>query len=204
MCQICQLGQLCQICQEWKIEQNLLKNIHYSFDYAYSCKKRNLSKLNEHVKSNYTEDITRFFHNDCDNRNIIDIIIDIGKYFFEKDFGYIYFDTDVIINNIPHTSSCDIIGFEHHVFTWSVYEYLFEILQFNRKHGMISPSLPITFDYVIRYMEFSKWYSHNMYIEYEDNFDKIIKYFLSDMSNNITNVFSYKITDIFPFGKLYL
>lgn len=204
MCQICQLGQICKICQEWKIEQKLLKNIHHSFDYAYSCKKRNLSKLNENAKNDNAEDITCFVYDNHDNHNILDFIIGIGKHFFEKEFGYIYFDTDIIINNNSLISSCDNIGFEHHVFTWSIYEYLFEILQFNRKHGMISPTLPITFDYVIRYMEFSKWHTHDMYIEYEDNFDKIVKYFLSDMNNNTKNSFSYKITDIFPYGKLYL
>lgn len=203
MCQICQFGQLCKICQEWNIEQKLLNNIHYSFDYAYSCKKRNLSRLNENVKNNKTTDITDFFHNHNDITNVIDIIIEIGKYFFEQVYGYVYFDTDVIITKKSNMSDCDIAGFEHHIFTWSVYEYMFEILQFNRKHGMISASLPITFDYIVRYMEFSNWHTHEKYIALEDNFDKIIKYFLSDKSN-IKKSFSYNMSDIFPFGKLYL
>lgn len=66
-------------------------------------------------------------------------------------------------------------GLRNCIYTWGHDEYLFDVLQFNRKIGNISTKFPIMADYIIRYHSLYPWHTYGHYIDFEDDFDIEIK-----------------------------
>lgn len=73
-----------------------------------------------------------------------------------------------------YTNNC---GLSNCTFTWGHDEFLYDVLQYNRKIGNVN-NLPEEADYVIRFHSLYPWHTFNEYIEFEDELDKKNKYWV--------------------------
>jgi inositol oxygenase len=73
-----------------------------------------------------------------------------------------------------YKSSC---GLSNCVLTWGHDEFMYDVLQFNRKMGRIN-NLPEEADYVIRFHSLYPWHAFDNYNEFEDELDKKNKYWV--------------------------
>lgn len=108
-------------------------------------------------------------------------------------------------------------GLSKCVYTWGHDEYLFDVLQHNRKNGNISSEFPVIADYIIRYHSLYPWHSYGHYIDFEEESDSEIKkyvqlfnkYDLYTKENNpikiddvLKDYYQKLILKYFPSGKL--